>query len=765
MFSLPTACSLNTINADLRFLLAQLHMDSFLRKPTPGDIKLALRNLPRGIKGLDMMYDQAVKRIEGQEEGFRELAKHVLSWITHAKRPLTTAELRHALAVRDGAVELDEDFVPDIEDLFSVCAGLITVDEQSHFIRWIHYTTQEYFERTWTLWTPRAQAYIASVCLTYLSFDTFESGSCPTDEEFENRLRLYPFYDYAARNWGYHAGAASIEVEQLIRGLLENDAKVAACSQAMMASKLYPGDSGYSQRVPRQIAGVHLAAYFGLKEAMAVLLKNGHDPNTKDGFCWTPLSWAAEKGHDTMVRQLLATDGVDPNCGDNDGLTPLSRASWNGHEVVVQLLLATDDVDPGSKDNSGQTPLSWAAKKGHEAVVRQLLATDGVDPDSGDSDGLTALSWASWNGQEAVVKLLLATDAVNPDSKGRYGRTPLSWAAENGHEAVVELLLRSGCVDVNSKDIIRGRTPLSLATDNGQEAVVKLLLASDGVDPDSKDKYGRTPLSLAAENGQEALVELLLAADGVDVNSRDTIRGRTPLSRAAENGHEAVARLLLATVGVDPDSKSNTGWTPLLVAARNGREAVVKLLLATHGIDPDSKDNDGGTPLSWAAANGHEAVVELLLATDGVDPDSRDRYGQPPLLVAARNGHQAVVKLLLATHGIDPNPKDTGGETPLYWAASRGHSDVIKLLLEKCKENGIAVRDKDMDIARQLEANRRNRMHCDICMSRIPDVGVYYHCRICNEGDFDICQECIASGAFCHDQSHKLIKETVKDGD
>src|ERR1700733_3704356 len=228
MFSLPTVCGLNTINADPRFLLAQLHMDSFLRKPTPGDIKLALRNLPRGIKGLDMMYDQAVKRIEGQEEGFRELAKYVLSWITHAKRPLTTAELRHALAVRDGAVELDEDFAPDIEDLFSVCAGLITVDEQSHFIRWIHYTTQEYFERTWTLWTPRAQAYIASVCLTYLSFDTFESGSCPTDEEFENRLQLYPFYDYATRNWGYHTGAASTEVEQLIPGLLENEAKVAA---------------------------------------------------------------------------------------------------------------------------------------------------------------------------------------------------------------------------------------------------------------------------------------------------------------------------------------------------------------------------------------------------------------------------------------------------------------------------------------------------------------------------------------------------------
>lgn len=73
--------------------------------------------------------------------------------------------------------------------------------------------------------------------------------------------------------------------------------------------------------------------------------------------------------------------------------------------------------------------------------------------------------------------------------------------------------------------------------------------------------------------------------------------------------------------------------------------------------------------------------------------------------------------------------------------------------------------DKDMDSARQLEADRRICIHCDVCRSRIPDVDVYYHCRICSDGDFDICQECIAGGAFCHDQSHELIKETVKDGD
>jgi hypothetical protein len=141
-----------------RFLLAQLHMDSLSSKLTPGGITEVLRNMPHGIKGLDAMYEEAMKRINGQEEEFRDLAKQVLSWVIHTERPLTTAELQHAVAVGDSAVELDKDFIPDIEDLTSVCAGLVTVDEQSDIIRWIHYTTRECFERTWTIWLPQAQA-------------------------------------------------------------------------------------------------------------------------------------------------------------------------------------------------------------------------------------------------------------------------------------------------------------------------------------------------------------------------------------------------------------------------------------------------------------------------------------------------------------------------------------------------------------------------------------------------------------------------------
>jgi ankyrin repeat protein len=44
------------------------------------------------------------------------------------------------------------------------------------------------------------------------------------------------------------------------------------------------------------MTGMHLAAYFGLEKVMIASLKNGHNPNVKDTYGRTPLSWAARIG-------------------------------------------------------------------------------------------------------------------------------------------------------------------------------------------------------------------------------------------------------------------------------------------------------------------------------------------------------------------------------------------------------------------------------------------------------------------------------------
>ena len=96
----------------------------------------------------------------------------------------------------------------------------------------------------------------------------------------------------------------------MILDFLEHETKVSSCSQATVAFRRYFLDSNYSQRFPQQIKGAHLAAYFGLREAMIALLKNGHDLDSKDSYGQTPLSWAARKGHKAVVK-LLREKGAE----------------------------------------------------------------------------------------------------------------------------------------------------------------------------------------------------------------------------------------------------------------------------------------------------------------------------------------------------------------------------------------------------------------------------------------------------------------------
>ena len=67
-------------------------------------------------------------------------------------------------------------------------------------------------------------------------------------------------------------------------------------------------------------------------------------------YSQTPLSWAAEQGHEAVVKLLLETDKVKVDSKDKNGQTPLLRAARRGHEAVVKLLLKTGKVEVDSKD-------------------------------------------------------------------------------------------------------------------------------------------------------------------------------------------------------------------------------------------------------------------------------------------------------------------------------------------------------------------------------------------------------------------------------
>ncbi|KAI0390538.1 hypothetical protein F5Y17DRAFT_468839 [Xylariaceae sp. FL0594] len=52
---------------------------------------------------------------------------------------------------------------------------------------------------------------------------------------------------------------------------------------------------------------------------------------------------------------------------------------------------------------------------------------------------------------------------------------------------------------------------------------------------------------------------------------------------------------------------------------------------------------------------------------------------------------------------------------------------------------------------------------CNSCARSVPDV--HFHCSICDDGDFDLCRECVNRGIGCYRDGHWLIKRTIVDGE
>jgi hypothetical protein len=114
-----------------RFLLARLHMDSLVGKFSAREVLTALEKLP---EEMDATYDEAMERIERQDDNRKQLARRVLSWILYVVRPLSVKELQHALAIVPDSTNIDSNDIIDDEILTSVCSGLVVIDEERNVI-------------------------------------------------------------------------------------------------------------------------------------------------------------------------------------------------------------------------------------------------------------------------------------------------------------------------------------------------------------------------------------------------------------------------------------------------------------------------------------------------------------------------------------------------------------------------------------------------------------------------------------------------------
>ena len=119
-------------------------------------------------------YAVTLERIRAQDGDKGKLRVKVLMPISQSEQLLRAEELRHALTIEKGSMQVDLQDIPVIETLLSCCLGLATMDEEGSRVQLIHLMLQEYLGGHPPL-SGSAHSKMAEVYLTYLNFQSINN--------------------------------------------------------------------------------------------------------------------------------------------------------------------------------------------------------------------------------------------------------------------------------------------------------------------------------------------------------------------------------------------------------------------------------------------------------------------------------------------------------------------------------------------------------------------------------------------------------------
>ncbi|KAH7310535.1 ankyrin repeat-containing domain protein [Stachybotrys elegans] len=707
--------------SDGMFLLAELHLRSLTYKKSLTALRTALSRLSIGSDAYDKAYEDSMARIAGLGPDSENLAKQALLILSCARQPLQPEDLAYSLSVEPDSTAIDDDNVPDMEDVVRVCAGLVIIDTESNLVRLVHKSTQEYFERNRSRWFPNANKAMAHLCIQYKEMATAVFASSP-----ERDRRELPFWQYADANWAYHAllanGGGEIAREKAPDALKNSDLSTSFYSLSRLAVSLLAKDvagSLHSALVnacrERRYALVDLlltvnsydlnrtarlldptlfpvnnqGSISDTTEALTkvVLAEPKGNPRQKKRFRKTRL-WSYVKpewymrdddilliiailGNDRQMVELLLSHGADPNIPDCDGNTAMMVAARYGHEDLLSYLLSIPSIKTDHDSTVSWPPLLWAVRYGHLGCVKLLL--DRVDRNYRDDSGVNAACIAAGNGHLDLLKELLKWSDVELDSDPETNCPSALEVAMKIYqwEAVMLLIPLSDC---NSK-WHDGSMALHYSVAMRRLDAVRLLLAQNNVDVNARDRKGSTLLHVLTSSSEQADIDLLntLEGAGIDVNIQDN-KGHTALITLATTGcNMLLANYLLSRQDTDLTLKDERGNTVLLLAAsRLGEvfeaEVLVRALMRDPRVDKHHANKKGRNVLYWLIKGGSEGMIRDAAGDARLAADFAKVFddGGTLLLYAAKYERSLEVTRLLQS--LSP-PKfmdlpDKRGDTP-----------------------------------------------------------------------------------------------------
>jgi ankyrin repeat protein len=259
--------------------------------------------------------------------------------------------------------------------------------------------------------------------------------------------------------------------------------------------------------------------------------------------------------------------GCDPLTADGYGFTPLHLAAQRGYAEVSAELVRLAPESLRARDAQGRLPVDDAAKYGHMDTLRVLVEADaGVDI-------APALELAAAGDHVDIVMYL---DSIDPTACARG--SPLHMASSSGAAHSLSYLLSK--LSPNTLDS-RGCLPLHHAALFGHPECIGMLVDA-GTSCVAQDTAGRLPLHYAALGGSVECVDLLLASGGIQTATQRDADDGVALHFAAEGSSAGMVTHLMSICPEASQMKNVLGEVPLDAAIRCTRDDVIEAMMTAY---------------------------------------------------------------------------------------------------------------------------------------------------------------------------------------
>ncbi|KAH8812997.1 ankyrin repeat-containing domain protein [Xylogone sp. PMI_703] len=707
------------------FLYAHLMLEQIkqtVKEQSKKDIAWCRQMVPKLPLGLEEMYNQVLFDHATKFNISLETQMSILQLGTHSARPLRLIEVVSAIETSSYGSNFTIKDRNSKEIVRTTCGPLLEIMEDE-VIQILHQSFREYLldssrleRQSGTSQFPIidptvAHKAIALTCLATLQIPVLSEHSEPAKVTRIRRQKVpsqdrsytinlssivlqYPFVEYAASNWMYHARQYNAEADPVFFSQL-----LQFCTSDTIRfetwQRLLSPNSNDSPRLAPNAGPLHVGAAYGLSQWVIYLIRNGADLDAFDSAKSAPLSWAARGGWSEVVKILLE-NGAQP---DISKIKPIQVAAQRNHSAIIKFLLeAADTYSIGALPASSrfaEDALGYASKLGHtEGVLEMVLYVSREDIEE------ALCNTAAAGHSDLVYTLLSIPDPEKQPSSNAISR-PQAWSTKLnvGGQPVLNLAVRSldiqsvrfllerGAIvsvkgrpddTMNSHKLLSDRgqrleqllSPLHIlatsitnpAQDTAAREILRLLLAA-GANLETRNDEGNTPLlSTIANKSYNSLSTLLTSIQifldaGADPNVENTKNGETLLFYACTG---------FVTTDI---AKQIIRWGDSFTLNKHCSGELIELMIG-HGTDINVQDSEGNTVLH-VACKGHNIKSKSIrkLLHLGCHPNIRNKDGYTPLhIFQPRLTKIEVVREILDAFidaGADLEIRDNEGETIL----------------------------------------------------------------------------------------------------